>query len=40
MARAKRDGMELCSKISNIKGDEEYVVLDGDEFHVIAQNLK
>ena len=33
MARAKRDGMELCSKISNIKGDEEYVVLDGDEFH-------
>ncbi len=32
-AKAKRKGMELCSKIGNIRGDEEYVVLDGDEFH-------
>ena len=28
-AKAKRDGMELCSKIGNIKGDEEYFELDG-----------
>ena len=27
--KAKRSGMELCSKIGNIKGDEEYFVLDG-----------
>lgn len=32
-AKAKRDGMELCSHISNIKGDEEYCVLDGDSIH-------
>ncbi len=31
--KAKREGMELCSKISNIKGDEEYCVLDADTMH-------
>ncbi|MBP0977549.1 MAG: glycoside hydrolase family 9 protein, partial [Oscillospiraceae bacterium] len=30
-AKGKRAGMELCSKISNIKGDEEYCVLFGDK---------
>ncbi|MBE6858671.1 MAG: glycoside hydrolase family 9 [Ruminococcus sp.] len=30
-AKAKRAGMELCSKIGNIKGDEEYFVLAGTE---------
>ena len=30
-AKAKREGMELCSRISNIKGDEEYCVLFGDK---------
>ena len=30
-AKAKRSGMELCSKIGNIKGDEEYFVLNGTE---------
>ncbi|MDD6097318.1 MAG: cellulase N-terminal Ig-like domain-containing protein, partial [Oscillospiraceae bacterium] len=29
-AKAKRSGMELCSKIGNIKGDEEYFELDGN----------
>ena len=28
-AKASRNGMELCTKIGNIKGDEEYFVLDG-----------
>lgn len=28
--KAKRDGMELCSKIGNMKGDEEYFLLDGN----------
>ena len=27
-AKAKRAGMELCSKIGNIKGDEEYFVIN------------
>ena len=27
--KSNRDGMELCSKIGNIKGDEEYFELDG-----------
>ncbi len=27
--KASRNGMELCSKIGNIKGDEEYFELDG-----------
>ncbi|MCM1227089.1 MAG: glycoside hydrolase family 9 protein [Clostridium sp.] len=27
-AKAKRSGMQLCSKIGNIKGDEEYFVLN------------
>ena len=30
-AKAKRSGMELCSKIGNIKGDEEYFVLNGTQ---------
>jgi endoglucanase len=30
-AKAKRDGMQLCSKIGNIKGDEEYFELDGEK---------
>ena len=30
-AKASRAGMELCSKIGNIKGDEEYFVLNGTE---------
>ncbi len=29
-AKSNRNGMELCSKIGNTKGDEEYFVLDGD----------
>ena len=29
--KAKREGMELSSKISNFKGDEWYCVLDGDK---------
>jgi len=29
--KSKRAGMELCSKIGNIKGDEEYFELDGKE---------
>ena len=29
-AKASREGMELCSKIGNIKGDEEYFELDGE----------
>ncbi len=29
-AKAKRSGMELCSKIGNIKGDQEYFVLNGN----------
>ncbi|MDE6780985.1 MAG: glycoside hydrolase family 9 protein [Ruminococcus sp.] len=29
-AKASRNGMELCSKIGNIKGDEEYFDLDGN----------
>ena len=28
-AKASRNGMELCSKIGNIAGDQEYFVLDG-----------
>ncbi len=31
-AKAGRSGMQLCSKIGNIKGDEEYFVLNGTEF--------
>jgi endoglucanase len=30
-AKAKRDGMELCSKIGNTKGDREYFELDGNK---------
>ena len=30
-AKGKREGMELCSYISNIRGDEEYCVLFGDK---------
>ncbi|MBP3379356.1 MAG: glycoside hydrolase family 9 protein [Ruminococcus sp.] len=33
-AKAKRSGMELCSKISNIKGDEEYCTLQGGSFGI------
>lgn len=29
-AKSSRDGFELCSKIGNIKGDEEYFQLDGE----------
>ncbi len=29
--KAKRAGMQLCSKIGNIKGDEEYFELDGNK---------
>ena len=29
-AKSNRDGFELCSKIGNIKGDEEYFELDGE----------
>ncbi len=29
--KAKRAGMQLCSKIGNIKGDEEYFELDGNQ---------
>ncbi|MBQ8181703.1 MAG: glycoside hydrolase family 9 protein [Ruminococcus sp.] len=29
-AKASRNGMELCSKIGNTKGDEEYFVLNGN----------
>ena len=34
--KGKRAGMELCSKIGNISGDEEYFNLDGDskDFHM------
>ncbi len=31
-AKAKRAGMQLCSQIATIKGDEEYVVLNGEAF--------
>ncbi len=31
-AKAKRSGMQLCSQIATIKGDEEYVVLNGEAF--------
>ena len=31
-AKAKRSGMQLCSQIATIKGDEEYVVLNGERF--------
>ncbi len=30
-AKSNRNGMELCSKIANIKGNTEYFVLNGDE---------
>ncbi|MDE7098752.1 MAG: glycoside hydrolase family 9 protein [Ruminococcus sp.] len=30
-AKASRAGLELCSKIGNIKGDEEYCVVNGNE---------
>ncbi len=30
-AKASRAGLELCSKIGDLKGEEEYFVLDGDE---------
>ena len=33
-AKGKRAGMELCSKISNIKGDEEYCVCFGDKLEM------
>ncbi|MDE5583484.1 MAG: glycoside hydrolase family 9 protein [Ruminococcus sp.] len=29
-AKASRNGMELCTKIGNTKGDQEYFVLDGN----------
>ncbi len=31
-AKAKRAGMQLCSQIATISGDEEYVVLNGEGF--------
>lgn len=31
-AKAKRAGMQLCSQIATIEGDEEYVVLNGEAF--------
>ncbi|MBR5513424.1 MAG: glycoside hydrolase family 9 protein [Ruminococcus sp.] len=31
-AKAKRNGMQLCSQIATISGDEEYVVLNGEGF--------
>lgn len=31
-AKAKRSGMQLCSQIATISGDEEYVVLNGEGF--------
>ena len=31
--KAKREGMQLCSQISNITGSEYYCVLDETEFH-------
>lgn len=31
-AKAKRSGMQLCSQIATISGDEEYVVLNGEAF--------
>ncbi len=33
-AKAKRDGMQLCSKIGNISGDEEYFVLNGTQMEM------
>jgi len=33
-AKAKRAGMELCTKIGNIGGDEEYFVVNGDEMQM------
>ena len=30
-AKANRNGLQLCSKIGNIKGDEEYCVVNGDQ---------
>ncbi len=33
-AKAKRSGMELCSRIGNIKGDEEYFVLNNDKMEM------
>ncbi|MCQ2468692.1 MAG: glycoside hydrolase family 9 protein [Ruminococcus sp.] len=32
--KSNRAGMELCSKIGNIKGDEEYFVLSGSEMQM------
>ena len=31
-AKAKRSGMQLCSQLATISGDEEYVVLNGEGF--------
>ena len=33
-AKAKRSGMELCSRIGSIKGDEEYFVLNDDKMEM------
>ena len=33
-AKAKRSGMQLCSRIGNIKGDEEYFVLNDDKMEM------
>ena len=35
--KAKRAGMQLCSKIGNIKGDEEYFVLSGTQMQMGPQ---
>ena len=33
-AKAKRSGMELCSRIGSIKGDQEYFVLNDDKMEI------
>ena len=35
-AKSNRNGMELCSQIATIKGDQYYFVLDGDEMSMGA----
>ncbi len=36
-AKSNRSGLELCSHIGNVKGDEEYFVLDGDKMQMGPQ---
>lgn len=33
-AKSRRDGLELCSQIQDLKGSEYYLVLEKDEFHI------